>query len=187
VLAAWDRTTTAGSRGAVVFEAWARRAMSRGEPPFAVPWSEDDPLRTPWGLADPKAALRDLEAAARETWARHGTLDPPWGEVHRLRDDVPGVGIANDDLGTFLVVDYAPDAEGQLRPVAGDTFVAIVELRPEGPRAEVLLSYGNASADGPYASDQLELLAAGRMREPLLEREEIEAEAIETVRLDAAL
>jgi len=184
VLAAWDRKTSASSRGAVLFEAWARRAMSRGEL-FAVPWSEDDPLRTPWGLADPEMALRDLEAATHELWAQHGTLDPPWGEVHRLRDDVPGMGLANDSLGTFLVVDYAPDAEGELRPVGGDTFVAIVELRPEGPRAEVLLTYGNASPSGPYASDQLELLAASRMRKPLLHREEIEAKAIETVRLDA--
>lgn len=68
--------------------------------------------------------------------------------------------------------------------MGGDTFVAIVELRPEGPRAEVLLCYGNA---GPSASDDLELVAAGRMRRPLLEREEIEAQAIETVRLAPCL
>lgn len=185
VLAAWDRRASVDSRGGVLFEAWARRAMSRSEPPFAVPWSEEDPVRTPWGLADPEAAMRDLEAAAREVWARHGTLDPPWGEVHRLRDDVPGVGASGEVAGSFHVMDYAPNAEGALRPVGGDTFVAIVELRPEGPRAEVMLSYGNASAIGPHARDDLELMAAGRMREPLLTRERIEAEAIETVELDA--
>jgi acyl-homoserine-lactone acylase len=185
VLAAWDRKATASSRGVVLFEAWVRRAMSRPEPPFAVPWSEEDPVRTPWGLADPEAALRDLEAAAREVWAQHGRLDPAWGEVARLRDDLPGVGGSGQDPGSFHVMDYEPNAEGQLRPAAGDTFVAIVELRPEGPRAEVMLAYGNASASGPYAGDDLELMAAGRMREPLLRRDRIEAEAIETVELDA--
>jgi acyl-homoserine-lactone acylase len=184
VLAAWDRRATAGSRGAVLFEAWARRAIGRPTPLFAVPWSEDDPLRTPWGLYDREAALRDLEAAAREVWALHGTLDPPWGEVNRLRDDVPGVGASGDELGSFHVVDYEPGPDGKRRPVGGDTFVAIVELRPQGPRAEVVLAYGNASPGGPYASDDLELVAAGRMRRPLLERAEIEAEAIASVRLE---
>jgi acyl-homoserine-lactone acylase len=185
VLAAWDRKTTAGSRGAVLFEAWVQRMTSRPEPLFAVEWSEEDPVHTPWGLADPELALRELEAAARTVWARHGRLDPAWGDVARLRDDLPGVGGSGEMPGSFHVMDYAPNAEGELRPAAGDTFVAIVELRPEGPRAEVMLTYGNASASGPYASDDLELMAAGRMREPLLRRDEIEAEAIETVRLDA--
>jgi acyl-homoserine-lactone acylase len=184
VLAAWDRQATAGSRGAVLFAAWARRAMSHAGPLHVEPWSEDDPLRTQSGLADPETALRDLEEAAREVWAAHGTLDPPWGAVNRLRDDVPGVGASGDPLGSFYVVDYEPGPDGTGRPVAGDTFVAIVELRPEGPRAEVLLSYGNASPTGPYAGDDFELMAAGRLRRPLLQRAEIEAEAIESVRLE---
>lgn len=185
VLAAWDREASASSRGAVLFDAWVQRMTSRPEPLFAVAWSEADPVRTPWGLAEPELAVRELDAAARAVWARHGRLDPPWGEVARLRDDLPGVGGSGELPGSFHVMEYAPNAEGELRPAGGDTFVAIVELRPEGPRAEVLLSYGNASASGPHARDDLELMAAGRMREPLLTRERIEAEAIQTVELDA--
>lgn len=114
----------------------------------------------------------------------NGTLDPRWGEVSRLRDDVPGVGGSGEASGSFHVMDYAPGPTGARRSVAGDTFVAIVELRPEGPRAEVILAYGNASPGGPYAGDDTELIAAGLMRVPLLELEAIEAEAIETVRLE---
>ncbi|MCX4243582.1 penicillin acylase family protein [Paraliomyxa miuraensis] len=184
VLTAWDRTAAerTGSHGATLFEAWARRAMARPDP-FAVPWSEQDPLRTPMGLREPSTALEDLEAAALEVEAAHGRLDPPWAQVHRFRDDLPGAGASGEALGSFFTIEHEPGKGGSMHPMGGDTFVAIVELRPEGPRAEVVLAYGNASPNGPHGGDQLELLATGTMRAPRLDSAEIDAEAVESVRL----
>lgn len=180
LLAGWDRR--ASSPGSVLFERWADGVAWWNDDAYAEPWSIAAPLVTPRGLADPAAAIAKLEAVALALEAKHGKLDVAWGEVHRLRKDLPGVG-APDGLGSFHVVDYEPDASGLQHPVSGDTFVALVELRPEGPRAEVLLTYGNASPTAPFYADQLDLLAKGELREPLLDRDRIVAEAIETVRL----
>lgn len=181
LLARWDRR--ARSPGAVLFERWAAGVAWWTDEGYAQKWSIAEPLATPRGLADPAAALAKLEAAAIELEATHGKLDVAWGEVHRLRDDLAGVG-APGGLGSFHVVDYEADDSGVQRPVSGDTFVALVELRPDGPHAEVLLTYGNASPTAPFAKDQLDLLAKGELREPLLDRDRIVAEAVETVRLE---
>jgi acyl-homoserine-lactone acylase len=178
LLDTWDRQ--ASSSGAVLFEAWADRALPKLA--FVEPWSAANPLDTPRGITDKAAAVAALVEAVAQVKTRWGRLDPAWGEVHRLRKDVPGVG-ASGDLGTFHVIDYAPTDDGGTRPVAGDTFVALVELRPEGPHAQVLLTYGNASPHAPFAKDQLELLSQGQLRAPLLQRAEIEAGAIDTLRV----
>ncbi|MGI9189983.1 MAG: penicillin acylase family protein, partial [Longimicrobiaceae bacterium] len=58
----------------------------------------------------------------------------------------------------------------------GDSYVALVEFTPEGPRARVLLGYGNASQPGsPHLNDQLPLLSAKRMRPAWRTREQVEA------------
>ena len=59
----------------------------------------------------------------------------------------------------------------------------LVELAPRGPHAEVLLTYGNSSPHAPFAADQLDRLASGQLRRPLLERSEIEATAVESITL----
>ncbi len=178
LLARWDRR--ARSPGAVLFEAWAQAIDWRTA--YATQWTSAAPLATPSGLADPKAAVATLAEVAAALEAKHGALEVSWGEVHRLRADLPGVG-ASGQLGSFHVVDYEAREDGTLLPDSGDTYVALVELRKEGPRAEVLLTYGNASPSAPFAADQLELLAKGELRAPLLERSVIAAAAVESVRL----
>ncbi|MEM9463220.1 MAG: penicillin acylase family protein [Myxococcota bacterium] len=185
VLSRWDRRADADSRGAVLFEQWLVRTEGRSAGRAVLPWSPQAPLTTPRGLADPAGAVRALAAAARDLQRRFGAVDVPWGQVHRLRDDLPGVGASGEGLGSFHVIEYAPGPDGRARPVGGDTFVALVELTPEGPRAEVLLTYGNSSPDAPFAADQLDLVAAGRMRRPLWERAEIEDAAVESIQLPA--
>ncbi|MCA9704809.1 MAG: penicillin acylase family protein [Myxococcales bacterium] len=186
VLARWDRRLDADSRGAALFEAWLHRTLGSPAGQTAVPWSAEHPLDTPWGLADPRAAARELGAAARELEQRFGAMDVAWGEVNRLRDGLPGTGGSGETLGSFHTIEYAPGPDGRGRPVAGDTFVALVELTPRGPRAEVLLTYGNASPDAPFAADELDRVASGVMRRPLLDRAEIEASAVESIHLPRA-
>ncbi|MBC8070108.1 MAG: penicillin acylase family protein [Deltaproteobacteria bacterium] len=181
LLAGWDRR--ASSPGGVLFEAWADKID--WDSGFAEPWSIAKPFTTPRGLADRDGALAALEVAALEVEQRFGKLDVPWGDVRRLRADLPGVG-GPDGLGSFFVVGYRRGEDGRALASSGDTFVALVELRPEGPRAEVRLSYGNASPQAPFAADQLDMLASGELRAPLLERAAIEAGAIESVALGRA-
>jgi acyl-homoserine-lactone acylase len=195
VLAAWDRTADTDSQGGVLFALWAFTMVPADvltPNAFVVPWDPSNPLATPDGLADPAAAVAQLEAAAATLRELAGALDVPWGAVNRLRRegteiDLPGNGASGDPLGAFHVIHYAaglqslgrPElpADGRLRSIAGETFVAEVEFGPERPTARVLLSYGNATQPGsPHVGDQLGLVARREMRPAWRTREELQGQ-----------
>jgi acyl-homoserine-lactone acylase len=180
VLAHWDRSTDADSRGALLFLDWADQpgAVSgysgRG---FARPLNLQLPLTTPAGLTDPQAAVRALEAAARDMLSNFGALDTPWGQVMRLRIgsvDLPASG-GPGRLGVFDVIDFGPIANGTRAANFGASFMALVSFdRPT--HAKVLLSYGASSQPGsPHNIDQLPLLAQGKLRDAWRTREAVEA------------
>lgn len=108
----------------------------------------------------------------------YGALDVPWGDVHRIRyagKDLPANGGSGGLLGIFRVLGFAPEEDGKFRVVAGDSYVAAIEFA-DPVRAQVLLSYGNASqADSAHRGDQLELLARKELRPAWRTRAEIEA------------
>ena len=177
VLERWDRAAEPESRGAMLFMLWAYR-MFEGVPEtgrgFARPWSADDPIGTPDGLGDPAAAVAALEQVAEMMRTRMGGLDTPWGELNRIGDQ-PGNGAPGDPLGVFHVIAYARQGDAG-QPVFGDTYVAAVEFTPDGPRAQAVLSYGNASQPGsPHDGDQLRLIAEKRLRPSWRTRADIEA------------
>jgi acyl-homoserine-lactone acylase len=197
VLEAWDREFNADSQGAVLFHTWfmtyLQRAIAQAaaaDPTFqmsidtlvsdliyATPFDPQALLETPAGLADETLAVAALEAAAQQLQGQGIALDAPWGDVARLRRgdyDLPGNG--NDGaLGVFRVIIYAPAADGRLQSVAGDGHVAVVEF--SSPlRAQVLLTYGNATQANAFdVGDQLQLAADKQLRPAWLTRAEIEA------------
>lgn len=188
VLEAWDRTTEADSRGAVlfteVFTALQRERWPTGSM-FDVGWTEDAPLATPDGLSDPRRAAAILAEAADAVRQRHGAIDIAWGDVHRLvRDavDLPASG-GPGRLGVFGVLDFAGMAGDSTRVAAmsGQTYVAAIEF--SSPiRAHALLTYGNASQPGsPHRTDQLRLFAERQLRTVWLTRAEVEANTVERV------
>lgn len=183
VLSDWDRSFLADSRGALLFEEWARLFTGNGrfvdaQAPYAVPWSAEDPIATPHGLRDPAAAVAQLKQAALETTRKYGALDRPFGEVSRFElenVDLPGSG-GFGNLGAFNVITWSPQNEDGIRtPVHGETWVAMVEF--SNPiRAWGLMSYGNSRQPGTsHYSDQLHLLSENRYRELWLQRSQIEA------------
>jgi acyl-homoserine-lactone acylase len=179
VLEGWDRSADAGSRGAVLFRAWARTLDDRTEGRlFQTGWSADEPLATPDGLADPAAAAAALSEAAGAVEEGWGRLDPAWGETRRFRRDtvdLPANG-ASGQLGVFRVVGYGePGDDGRRRATGGDSYIAAVEFG-DPVRARALVGYGNASAEGsPHRADQLGSMAEQELRPVWLERADIEA------------
>jgi acyl-homoserine-lactone acylase len=180
VLSQWDRSVNADSRGALLFLTWADEPgalngyEARG---FARAYELSAPLTTPAGLSDPAAAVRALEAAARDTVSKYGALDATWGSAMRLKTgsvDLPASG-GPGRLGIFDVIDFAPPEHGTRTANNGDSYVAIVSFdRPT--RAKVLLTYGSSSQPGSaHASDQLPLLSQGRMRDAWRTRAEVMA------------
>ena len=181
VLAAWDRRVDADSRGAVLFDAWFAQSGGRL---FQTPWQAGDPLGTPSGLADPAGAVAALERAALQVIEAHGALDVAWGEVHRLRlggRDLPASGGRG-----FRTIWFRRGPDGRSYARGGDSFVAVVEFG-DPVRAEVLLSYGNASQPGsPHRGDQLELMARQELRPVWRTRAEVEANLARSEVMEAA-
>ena len=79
-------------------------------------------------------------------------------------------------MGIFRVMTYVPVGPGQFEIAFGDTYIAAVEFATP-VRAQVLMTYGNATEAGsPFVGDQLELAANKQLRPALLTRAAIEAE-----------
>ena len=183
VLDSWDREADADSRGAVLFQSWARE-VGLGPETFATPWDEENPRTTPDGLGDPRGAVAALEEAARQVEEAYGALDVPWGDVYRLQyagRDLPANG-GPGALGVFRVLGFAPDGDAY-RATRGDTYVAAIEFS-DPVQARVLLSYGNATQPhSPHRGDQLELFANKELRQAWRTRAEVESnlESSETI------
>lgn len=185
VLSAWDRRFDADSVGAVLFAFWALsydESILGGTPfpadAYAVPFDPNDPLATPRGLADPGRAVAGLEFAARAVQDTFGTLQVPWGAFvgFRVGDrSFPGFGAPPEAFGVFSPNFAAPTPEGPLATVAGDTWVAVIELG-ETVTARAVLTYGNATQPGdPHVGDQLALYSSKSLRPVWRDRADIEA------------
>jgi acyl-homoserine-lactone acylase len=180
VLEAWDRSADADSRGTVLWNEFLQRFLQRrwpGGSPFDVPWMASAPFSTPDGLADPEVTAQVLDSAAEAVENTYGTLDLPWGEIHRLRRDsvdLPASG-GPGGIGIFRVLGFADAGDGKRAASSGDSFVAAVEFG-ETVRAAAILGYGNASQPGsPHRTDQLPLLARGELRSVWFTRPDVEA------------
>jgi acyl-homoserine-lactone acylase len=177
VLAKWDRSTEAASRGAILFLNFgARWMLGPGAHPFAVPWSAADPLGTPRQIADPSRAVTFLAQAAESTATRFGSIDVPWGEFNRFaRDsvDLPGNG-GPGELGIFRVIDFNPPLATHTRAGGGDSFIAAVEFS-NPVQVRVLTTYGNSSQPGsPHRTDQLPFAARKEHRPAWRTRADVE-------------
>jgi acyl-homoserine-lactone acylase len=177
VLARWDRSADANSRGAVLFQNFMEEAAKRswpGNSMFAARWSPQRPFDTPDGLSDAEQAAALLDSAAQRVQENYGALDVRWGDVYRLRIDLvdlPSNG-APGELGSFRAVDYER-AGNRYVAVGGDSYVAAIEFGRR-IRAMTLLTYGNASQPGsPHRVDQLPLFEHKQLKPALLRRDDV--------------
>lgn len=115
----------------------------------------------------PAQALRE---AADELMLHYGRLDPSWGEVNRMiRGDVDlPLGGGPDTLRAIYGAGQALDENGQIRAVAGDTYIMFVEWDATGEmRSRSIHQYGSATLDrmSPHYADQAVLFAEEAWRE----------------------
>ncbi len=190
VLAAWDRTASADSRGAILFQRWAGEYFS-GAPDslrWRQPWDPERPATTPIGLRDPAAAVAALAVAADSLSGQGIPLDVRWGDIHRvIRGDVDApVSGCPPTLGCFRVLSFgAADGDSAYPRLAanrGDAWVLIVEFG-EVPTAYTVLSYGQtARSESPHYSDQAAMFARGEMKRIAWTPDEIERATIRRYR-----
>jgi len=192
VLRKWDRNAEADSRGALLFYVWAQHFISpsvgmttpASVKNWAVPYNPSEPLTTPRGLKDPKAAAQMLADAADETEKTYGSIDRPWGEVMRFQIngqsdgntaaprgpalngvDLPGNG-GYGNLGIFRVITWGPMLNGTKTPVHGDGFTIALEFSKTGiKQAKTFVYYGESSQpNSPFQTDEQELAAKKQWR-----------------------
>ena len=185
LLQAWDGEFDQDATAALLFEEFMLNLTApQGSSPFSdqsayrVPWSIDDPLRTPFGIADKAAALDHLSAAIESTRSKYGQLDRPFGEVSRYQiDDTDIAGLGGfGNLGAFNVITWHdPDGDNIRTPRHGETWISMVEFS-DPIKAYGLMTYGNSRQPGTaHYDDQVAMLADGEFRELWLLREQVEA------------
>lgn len=206
ILAAWDRTSQAASKGAVLFEAWWVAVMNdprivkdstinfySPHPKFRVGWDPLHPLSTPSGLADPVHAVEDLVGAFNEVQTIYGSPAVAWGDVHKIvldthdptfrktipLSDAPQSG-ADDPFGSPRVVFRLPAPDKKhFWAYSGDGYVQLVEFTKTGAKASALLGYGNASRPGsPHVTDQLRFFEAEALRPVYRLRGDVESHMV---------
>ena len=178
-LSGWDHRNTVDSVGAVVFAGLWTSLNDTGNATdlFETPASWDDPIGTPSGFtADPTMRTDVQEALARVALAltEAGIApDAQWGDVHAAdaptgRFPLPGgPGVE----GLFDVIETAEGYgtwngwTGSLAGMApeslfGASYEHVVTLGPDGPVAEGLLAYGQATeTSSPWFLDQFDALS----------------------------
>ncbi|MDP2469762.1 MAG: penicillin acylase family protein [Candidatus Palauibacterales bacterium] len=183
VLAAWDNTARADSRGAALFELWAHRYDELGGD-YERPWDPASPTTTPAGLDDPHLAARAFSVAVQQAVGDYGNWDVAWGDVHRVRwgeVDAPASGCPAS-LGCFRHLAFEPDADGLLKAYSGDAWILAVEFDTI-PRALSILVFGETGdPESPHFDDQTEMFATGRMKPVAFTEEEIEADLVRRYR-----
>ncbi len=178
----WDNTSAPDRPGAVLFTLWWQRYAPTGDrrQPFATPWTDADPLKTPRGLADFERAATTFAEAVAETTRRYGRWDVAWGDIHRLRRgkvDVP-IGGGSGQLGHFRVLTFARDQDGNNVVNGGDGWVLAVEFGDE-PRAYSVLAYGqSAKPESPWHADQAAMFARGEMKPVRFAAADVERHAV---------
>ena len=185
MLREWDNTVAASSRGGLLFETWWDRYVvtadsvrvpgspasvgyaATPEKLFTRPWSYDDPMATPSGLADPVRAVAAFHWALAETRRLYGHWNLAWGDVHRaVRGDVDvPVGGGGGLPGCFRVLNFIRHRNDPMKREVngGDGWVIAVEFT-DIPKAFSVLAYGQSTRDdSPFHSDQIRNFAENRL------------------------
>ncbi|MFG2626797.1 penicillin acylase family protein [Streptomyces sp. NPDC048473] len=170
VLRRWDRKADTGSRGALLFDRFWRRATA--VPPaelWKVPFSPADPVGTPNTLnTSAPGVTKALADTVTELRAAGIALDAPLGRyqtVVRNGKRIP-LGGGTESLGIWNKTEPVWDAAaGAYTDVsAGSSYIQAVGWNgSKCPVARTLLTYSQSSnPNSPHYSDQTELFSGER-------------------------
>jgi acyl-homoserine-lactone acylase len=169
VLSRWSLRDDTGSRGAVLWREFWRRAV-RAPDVYRVPFNPARPLATPRGLNTGSPEVRRaLADAVQQMRALHLPLSLRLGAVQHVTAGprtIPIEGCGNDE-GCFNVASVPAE---QLRSdgsypsvIEGSSFIMAVDLTTAGPRTRTLLTYSeSANPASPHHSDQTILYSRKR-------------------------
>lgn len=129
-------------------------------------------------LPDPVESFRDAIDTLLE---HHGRLDPPWGDVNRMRRggiDVPAGG-GPDVLRA--IESFVLEDDGTYTARTGDSYLMFIEWDAAGKqRVETIHQFGSATLDpeSPHYADQLPLFLAEKTKSMPLSEAELREQGI---------
>ncbi len=133
-----------------------------------------------WGqrpARERKEPLSALAAAVSEMERLYGSIEVPWGKVHRIRYGGLDLPIAGSGNPSTLWMAYGPVKQGIMYCDSGSSFTMVVQL---GPRvvAYSLIPYGESADPGsPHYADQVPLKSRGELKRAWFYEDEILAHA----------
>ncbi len=161
LLRGWNRRADVDQPGMTLFVFWWRQ-----------PAREQDPLTA-------------LEQAVDQMQRLYGTINIPWGDVHRIRRGQLDLPMAGSKPPASLWMAHGPvNKEGIVYVNAGSSFVMLVKL---GPRVEAysVKPYGNSEdPSSPHYADQTPLMSRKELKPAWFYWEDVLAHAEQIVVLE---
>jgi penicillin amidase/acyl-homoserine-lactone acylase len=159
VLAAWDRSAEAESTGAAL----------------AILTATPLVLARRNGEAPPDA-FESFVQAAQTLQRHHGRVDPPWGQVNRMRRGDLDLPVSGGPDTLRAVESFVLEDDGTYTANSGDCYLMFVEWDAQGQvRSESIHQFGSATLDArsPHYADQVPLFVAERTKPILLDEAEL--------------
>ncbi|MFA1550534.1 penicillin acylase family protein [Actinomadura chokoriensis] len=164
VLAEWDRTADAGSRGALLFDRYWRKALSAWDL-WKTPFDASDPVHTPRDFNPGSwAARKALIDAVDELWKSNIPLDAPLGDhqyVTRNGEKIP-LGGGTEGLGVLNKIEASwTPGKAYTEVTTGSSYIQVVSFDGDGcPDTRTVLTYSqSADPTSPHYADQTRLFS----------------------------
>ena len=195
-LRAWDRRWSTDSEALSLAVHWAeamwQRALGKDRPP-----NDEEVGYQRMTSAPAYVQLAALEEAIGRMTKLYGRWQVPWGEINRYQRNDGAIAQRFDDEKPSLSVGFPSARWGSLAAfeattgagtvkrygTRGNSFVAVVEFTPSGPRA-IAVTAGGVSGDpaSPHFADQAAAYAQGRLLPVPFDGRDLAAQAVATYR-----
>ncbi|MET0252154.1 MAG: penicillin acylase family protein, partial [Novosphingobium sp.] len=169
------------AKARALLQTWDFTADGKGRADALAVMVLNEPMRSSYGIKPAPDPRHELAAAAAHLKQHFGRIDPPLGELLRLRQgntDLPLDG-GTDTLRAMTSWNVADD--GRLLVKHGDSFVQLVEWPKDGSvRSQSIQPFGAAPTrpNSPHFADQAPLFVAHRMKPVQFTRAEVAAHAV---------
>ena len=196
MLRAWDRRWAADSEALSLAVHWAEALWdeSLGK---ERPTNDEEVGFARMTAAPVDRQLAALDKALVKLRGLYGRWRVPWGEINRFQRNDGAIVQTFDDKKPSLAVAFPSARWGSLASfgavtypgtrkrygTSGNSFVAVVEFTPSGPRAFAVTAGGvNGDPASPHFLDQAQDYAAGRLNPVPFTPAEVARAAVETYR-----
>lgn len=191
MLKGWDRRWSKTSEPLSLAVHWAEvmwdKALGKDRPP-----NDEEVGYARMTSAPAHVQLGSLEQALAKMQALYGSWRVPWGDINRFQRNDGAITQSFDDRKPSIAVGFPSARWGSLASFgaqtypgtkkrygsSGNSFVAVVEFTPQGPKAMAVTAGGvNGHPASPHFSDQAQAYADGRLTPVPFDARDVTAQA----------